>query len=230
MGQLQIEDRGTRRKGYRGLPMEGTVARRYANLRGTESQLAVNRADAARLTAGLPDGAAVLEVAPGPGYLAVELARLGRFRVTGLDISRTFVEIAGQHARREGVSVELRQGDAAHMPFADGSFDLVVCQAAFKNFSDPAGAIAEMHRVLRPGGAAVIQDMRHEATRADIRAEVAGMRLGRLSALSTRLVLGRLRRRAYTRAQFEAMAGGSPFGGAEIQVAGIGIEVRMVRT
>jgi ubiquinone/menaquinone biosynthesis C-methylase UbiE len=220
---------GARRKGYRGLPMEGTVARRYADLRGTESQLAGNRAEAARLTGGLPDGAAVLEVAPGPGYFAVEMARPGRLDVTALDISATFVEIAREHARREGVAVEVRQGDAADLPFADGSFDLVVCQAAFKNFSDPAGAIAEMHRVLRPGGAAVIQDMRHEATRAEIRGEVAGMRLGWLSALSTRLILGRLRRRAYTRAQFESMAAASPFGGAEIQVAGIGIEVRMVR-
>ena len=92
-----------------------------------------------------------LEVAPGPGYLAVEMARTGRVLVTGLDVSRTFVQIAEQNAREAGVSVDFRQGDAAAMPFADDSFDLVVCQAAFKNFTLPQTAIAEMHRVLRPG-------------------------------------------------------------------------------
>jgi len=44
----------------------------------------------------------VLEVAPGPGYLAVEMARWGRLRVTGLDISHTMVEIATEHARKAG--------------------------------------------------------------------------------------------------------------------------------
>src|SRR6266567_6163884 len=122
---------GGRQKGYRGLPMEGIVARRYARLRRSESQIEQWRTDASRLTRDLPDGAGVLEVAPGPGYFEIEVARLGRFRVTGLDISHSFVEIAGENARLAGVSVDFRQGDAAHMPFADGSFDLIVCQAAF---------------------------------------------------------------------------------------------------
>jgi 2-polyprenyl-3-methyl-5-hydroxy-6-metoxy-1,4-benzoquinol methylase len=46
-----------------------------------------------------PSGAEVLEVAPGPGYLAVEIALLGRFHVTGLDFSRSFLEIASENAR-----------------------------------------------------------------------------------------------------------------------------------
>src|SRR5207244_13254881 len=107
-------------------------------------------------TAGLREGAGGLEVAPGPGYLAIEMARPGRIHVTGLDISRTFVEIAGENARQAGVTVEFRQGDVARMPFETESFDLVVCQAAFKNFTQPHSALAEMHRVLRAGGSAVI--------------------------------------------------------------------------
>jgi ubiquinone/menaquinone biosynthesis C-methylase UbiE len=105
----------------------------------SQSQLEQYRQQAAELTAGLPRGAAVLEVASGPGYFAIEVARLGRFQVTGLDISRSFVQIAGENARRMGADVDLRQGDASGMPFADGSFDLIVCQAAFKTLRSPAG-------------------------------------------------------------------------------------------
>ena len=93
--------------------MEGAVARWYARVRGTERQLAEYRKQATTLTAGLADGAEILEVAPGPGYLAIELARSGRFRVTGLDISRTFVEIASERAHRERVNVGFRQGDVS---------------------------------------------------------------------------------------------------------------------
>src|SRR6266496_5709380 len=97
------------------------------------------------------------------GYHAIEVAKLG-FTVTGLDISATMVEIATDGASRAGVRAEFRRGDASAMPFEDGSFDVVVCQAAFKNFRRPVTALNEMHRVLRPGGVAVVQDMNHDAT------------------------------------------------------------------
>lgn len=219
----------TRQKGYKGLPMEGFIARWYARIRGTGSQRAAWREQAAQLTAGLPDGAAVLEVAPGPGYFAIELARPGRFRVTALDISHTFVALATEHARQAGVTVDFRQGDASRMPFADGSFDLVVCQAAFKNFSRPAEAIAEMHRILRDGGMAVIQDMWKDASDAAIREEVRGMHLGPFNAFMTRQSLGSLRRRAYTEEQFARLAAESPFHGADIRHDGIGLDVRLTK-
>src|SRR5215470_6543130 len=94
------------KKGYRGLPMEGIVARRYAQLRRSGTQIDEWREQAAQITASLPDGADVLEVAPGPGYFAIELARPGRFRVTALDIIQTFEEIATENARQAGVSVD----------------------------------------------------------------------------------------------------------------------------
>jgi len=225
-----VEAPGTsRRKGYRGLAMEGIVARWYAGLRSTPSQIATWRRQAAQVTAGLPDGAAILEVAPGPGHFAVELARLGRYRVTALDISQTFVDIARENAGKAGVAVEFRQGDASAMPFADGSFDLVVCQAAFKNFTRPGRAIDEMHRVLREGGTALIQDMRRDASAADIDDEVRDMKLGRVSAFMTRSILRRLRRRAYTAERFRELAAASAFGAAEIECTGVGVEVRMRR-
>ena len=185
------------------------------------------RKQALHLTAGLRDGARVLEVAPGPGYLAIEMARPGRIHVTGLDISRTFVEIAGENARQAGVTVEFRQGDVARMPFETESFDLVVCQAAFKNFTQPRSALAEMHRVLRAGGSAVIQDMSRAATHADIDQEVKGMDLGRFSAFTTTATLEMLKRRAYAPSQFERLATDSPFKTCEISTDGIGLEVRL---
>jgi len=66
--------------------MEGAMARSYARLRRSGNQPEQYQLQAANLTAGLPGGADVLEVAPGPGYLAIEIARLDQYRVTGLDI------------------------------------------------------------------------------------------------------------------------------------------------
>jgi ubiquinone/menaquinone biosynthesis C-methylase UbiE len=123
--------------------------------------------------------------------------------------------------------VEFQHGDATRMPFEADRFDLVVCQAAFKNFLDPVGALNEMHRVLRPGGTAVIQDLNSEATRADIAAEVRRMRLTRVNTAVTRLTLGWLRRRANSPADFGALAQRSAFGTAEVRTDGIGLEVRL---
>ena len=226
---LAMEARTVQPRGHRGMAMEGIVARRYAKLRRTESQAAERQRQAARLTAALPDHAEILEVAPGPGDFAVELARRGKFRVTGLDLSRTFVGIARENAATSGVVVDFQEGDVAAMPFEEGSFDLVVCQAAFKNFSRPLNAIAEMYRVLRPGGTAVIQDLRADASDAAIRHEVESMRLGRLGASVTRWILGRLRRRAYTREQFELLAEASDFGACDATTSEVGVEIRLTK-
>ena len=158
------------KKGYKGFSMEGPIARWYARI--TAKDLAEFRRLAGTLAGRLGAGGAVLEVAPGPGYLAIELAKLGPCRVTGLDISRSFVRIAGENARRAGVSVEFRHGNAAAMPFDPDSFDFLVCRAAFKNFSEPVKALDEMHRVLRPGGEALIIDLRSDVRRDEIDAHV----------------------------------------------------------
>ncbi|MFD9891608.1 class I SAM-dependent methyltransferase [Amycolatopsis sp. NPDC059027] len=207
--------------------MGGTVARMYARQRGTEAQLAMWRKQAAEMTADLPDGADILEVAFGPGYFAVELARLG-FSVTGLDVARTFVELANEHAAKERLRVDFRQGDVAAMPFEAESFDFVVCQAAFKNFTRPVDALDEMHRVLRQGGVAVVQDLNYEATDEDIAREVENMDIGRVAGFTTRLTLGgMLRRRAYSPERFRLMVAQSAFKTCEITTPGIGIEVTL---
>src|SRR5215813_3494196 len=87
---------GPRRKPYLGIQMEGPIARWYARNTGRDTRRFIETAD--ELASRLPTGSAVLEVAPGPGYLAVELARRG-YTVTGLDISQTFVDIATRNAQ-----------------------------------------------------------------------------------------------------------------------------------
>lgn len=209
--------------------MEGRSARRYARLRGTDAQRKTYRRDALRIAETLTEDAAVLEVAPGPGYFAVELAKLGGFHITGLDVSHTFVELAQELAALAGVTVDFRQGDASAMPFDDGQFDLVISQAAFKNFTRPLTALNEMHRVLRPGGRAIIQDMSAEADRSAIKAEVAGMEVGQIAGMTTRVILARLRRRAYSASQFQQLARRSEFGAATVTAGGIGCEVVLVK-
>jgi len=225
---MQVQVQASRQTRSKVPGMGGFVARWYARMRGSAAQMAVYRTQAAQLTAGLRSGGEVLEVAPGPGHLAIEMARRG-FRVTGLDLSRSFVQIANTSARRAGVSVDFRHGDARDLPFADESFDLIMCQAAFKNFAQPVGALDEMFRVLRTGGTAIIQDMRHEATQADIDQEVRHMQLGWLNGFMTRLTLRVLRLRAFSQDQFERLAAQSVFGHCAVQSDGMSIEVRLTK-
>jgi ubiquinone/menaquinone biosynthesis C-methylase UbiE len=208
--------------------MEGAMARWYARQRGTRQQLADYRQQAEELTAGLARDARILEVAPGPGYFAIELARRG-FDVSGLDISDSFVAIASEAAREAGVAVDFRQGDAARLPYADGTFDLIVCQAAFKNFQHPVTALNEMHRVLRPSGWAVIQDMNQGATKAQVRAEVDRMQLTGLNGFFMRRTLNVLRLRAATPQHFRNLIADSAFRTGTVRAEGILMEVRLTR-
>src|ERR1041384_1874993 len=147
-------------KAYKGLPMEGIIATWYAKT--TAKDLKRHKLMAKQLVEKIPANGKVLEIAPGPGYFCIELARLGNYQITGLDISKSFVEIAQKNAKEAGFHINFRLGTAPHMPFQDNPFDFTFCQAAFKNFSEPVKAIAEMYRVLRPGGMSVIADMRND--------------------------------------------------------------------
>jgi ubiquinone/menaquinone biosynthesis C-methylase UbiE len=215
-----------RDKGYKGLPLEGPLARWYA--KNTAKDLKEFRRLAGTLVSRVGPGSAVLEVAPGPGHLAIELAKLGPYRVTGLDISRSFVRMAGENARREGVAVDFRHGNAAAMPLDSDSFDLLVCRAAFKNFSEPVKALDEMHQVLKPGGEAVIIDLRSDVRPAEIDAYLDGMRLGWLDRFMTKWIFRHmLIKRAYTSDQFREMAAASRFGSCTIEESPIGLEVTL---
>jgi ubiquinone/menaquinone biosynthesis C-methylase UbiE len=210
-------------KAYRGLGMEGSIARWYDKT--TRRDMPEFERLAGQIDELLPRGGDILEVAPGPGFLSIELARRGRHRITGLDISRTFVEIARKNAEAARVSVDFRHGNASTMPFADSSFDFVVCRAAFKNFSEPVNAIAEMHRVLRPGGKGVIIDLRRDASMAMISTYVDRLGVNVWNGLFMKFTFRfMLIRRAYTIQQFKDMLAKVPFSRTWIEANEVGLE------
>jgi ubiquinone/menaquinone biosynthesis C-methylase UbiE len=214
----------TNDRGFKGLGMEGRIATWYA--RNTRKDMAQFQALAARFAAEMVDGSRILEVAPGPGYLSIELAKRGRYCITGLDISRTFVQIARENAQRDGVEVDFRQGNASAMPFAQHSFDLIVCRAAFKNFSQPVAALNEMHRVLTPGGRAFILDLNREVSMNDIKAYIARSDLGWIDSSLYKVIFRYvLIPRAYSKLQFSEMAAKSHFSGCEVEPLDLGLEV-----
>jgi SAM-dependent methyltransferase len=99
--------------------------------------------------AGVQAGQRALDVGCGPGALtSVLVERLGPDRVAAVDPSTPFVEAA--QARHPGVDV--RQASAEHLPFADGTFDVVLAQLVVHFMADPVGGLIEMRRVTRPGG------------------------------------------------------------------------------
>ena len=129
--------------------------------------------------------------------------------------------------RRSG---EFRLGDAAAMPFDPDSFDFVFCQAAFKNFSEPVRALAEMHRVLKPGGTAVVRDLRKDATPTAIAAEVGRMKLGRVNTLITKWIFKHsLLKNAFTEEQLRRMVAETPFGTCEVRLGPVGFDVVLVK-
>jgi ubiquinone/menaquinone biosynthesis C-methylase UbiE len=215
-------------KGYKGLAMEGPIATWYAKNTGRDRRRFIKVAQAVAHRAA--PGGRVLEVAPGPGFCAIEIAKSRRYTVTGLDISESFVRIARENAREAGVAVDFRHGNASQMPFPDASFDFVVCTAAFKNFSDPIGALNEIYRVLTPTGQASIFDLRKDASHNEIVTEVRDMHLSTIDSLVTRWTFRFvLLKRAYTRAALETMAAASHFGACEIRVDGIGFDWRLAK-
>jgi len=220
MGQSSV-------KAYKGLGMEGFVARWYAAT--TLKDLKDHQVLARRVADELPAGAKVLEVAPGPGYFAIELAKLGS-QVTCLDISRTFVEIARRNAAEAKVKVDFQQGNASHMPFPDGSFDFLLCRAAFKNFSEPVPALQEMCRVLKPGGKALIIDLRRDAAREAINQYVDASGRSWVNGLLTKLAFRfMLLKRAYAKSDFERMISQTGFRSFEIRGDLIGMEITLER-
>ncbi len=206
--------------------MEGMVARWYAS---NTAEMMKEYVDLARRIAGeLPRGSSVLEVAPGPGYFCIELAKIGNYPITGLDISRTFVKMAARKAAEAGVKIGFKHGSASKMPLMTNSFDFLLCRAAFKNFAQPVAALQEMCRVLRPGGRGLIIDLKGDASKEELGRAVDGMGLSTFNRILTRLAFRTmLLKRAYTRQQFGQMLAQTEFARVEIAENGLGLEISM---
>jgi ubiquinone/menaquinone biosynthesis C-methylase UbiE len=106
------------------------------------------------------EGASVLDVGTGPGVLLVELAKLRPdLHVTGVDRSADMVAAAQRKLARFGARAGAVTGDAADLPFTDGSFDLIVSSLSLHHWDRPADAARELTRVLKPGGRICVYDV-----------------------------------------------------------------------
>lgn len=216
------------RKPHGDRPIEGLMAKWYAANTGEMLQEYVDLAK--RIAGQLSEGSRVLEVAPGPGYFCIELAKLGSFSITGMDLSRTFVKMAAEKAAHAGVRVKFVEGSASNMPFPKESFDFLLCRAAFKNFADPVGALQEMCRVLRPGGSALLIDLSRDAQPDEVSRAVDKMGLSAVNRILTKVVFRTmLIRNAYSRAEFEQMLAQTEFSHVEISGDGMGFEITMTK-
>jgi demethylmenaquinone methyltransferase / 2-methoxy-6-polyprenyl-1,4-benzoquinol methylase len=109
---------------------------------------------AVRMARGGP-GTRVLDVCTGTADLALEFVRAGASAdVTGIDLSEGMLAVGREKVRRAGAdgAVRLDRGNALSLPFPDAAFDVVSCAFGLRNLPDRARGIAEMARVLQPGG------------------------------------------------------------------------------
>ena len=116
---------------------------------------------AAYLIPELRTGGVLLDVGCGPGTITVDLARrLAPGRVVGLDASTEIVEHAASLAAAERVhNATFQAGDVYALDFADATFDIVHAHQVLQHLADPVAAMAEIHRVLRPGGVLAARDV-----------------------------------------------------------------------
>ena len=115
----------------------------------------------------------VLDVACGRGATAITIAAEHGCPVAGVDLSEANIASAEYAASKTGGRFDFRVGDAEALPFADGSFDAVVCECALCTFPDKAAAAREFARVLRPGGRLGITDVTADLDR--LPPELAGL-------------------------------------------------------
>jgi demethylmenaquinone methyltransferase / 2-methoxy-6-polyprenyl-1,4-benzoquinol methylase len=136
----------------------GPTYDRYARLLSLGQDPRWRRFLVSRLEVG-PD-ARVLDVATGTGAVALELVRQHGCSVVGIDRSPEMLAVARRRVadRGLGASIELHEGRAEKLPFADGSFDGLTVTYLLRYVDDPAATIGELARVLRPGGTMAMLD------------------------------------------------------------------------
>lgn len=133
----------------------GAVAANYGSshvhARGPDLEALVERAVArhARLA---------LDVGCGAGHTALALAARG-LEVTALDLTEAMLEQGRELARERGLRVSFQRGDVEMLPFPDASYDLVTSRYSAHHYPHPERAVAEIARVLRPGGALLLVDI-----------------------------------------------------------------------
>ena len=100
----------------------------------------------------------ILDVATGTGDFAVETLKLNPDKVIGIDISEGMLEVGRKKMKDRGYDsrIELLSGDSENLPFEENKFDAVVVGFGVRNFENLEKGLAEMYRVLKPGGRMVV--------------------------------------------------------------------------
>ena len=116
----------------------------------------------------------ILDVGTGPGWLLIELHRAcPELRLMGLDVSPAMVAKARRNMALAGLTerIPVVEGQAGRIPFGDAEFDAVISTGALHHWKKPVAGLDEVHRVLKPGGMALIYDIVND-TPHDVREEV----------------------------------------------------------
>lgn len=106
-------------------------------------------------------GPRILEVSFGTGWLLTQYA--DRFDVHGVELNHRMLDIAQKNLVKSGLSAKLMQGTVEALPFADKTFDTVLCTMAFSGYPNAQKALTEMVRVLKPTGRIVLIDVNYPA-------------------------------------------------------------------
>lgn len=193
-------------------PMDGWVARHYDS--GVQAAFRDLLPDlAADVLPAFADAERVLDVGCGPGQFTIYFAEQAPNATGwGIDLAPTMIELARAHARASSAAGRLHfeVADVAHLPFDDDFFDVVVSTGSIKHWPDPVAGLREMHRVLRPGGRAVVAEMNRLAPPAAIAAQRP-----RIRHWFFRLIYPRVFTKGLSPDEARAVFGASPFGPPE---------------
>ncbi|MGD2078141.1 MAG: methyltransferase domain-containing protein [Chloroflexota bacterium] len=140
------------------------VAQSFARIASWPQMQLLRRIVIGRAMALTGEGLAA-DIGCGPGHLVIELAqRAPGLHLTGVDLADGMLAQATANARQAGLAgqVDFRKGDARRLPFEDGSLDLVLSTLSLHHWRQPLAVMDEIARVLRPGGAYLIFDLRRD--------------------------------------------------------------------
>jgi ubiquinone/menaquinone biosynthesis C-methylase UbiE len=141
-----------------------TIAQAYGRIAALPQMALMRRLVAQRATALCAVGEAA-DIGCGTGLLATELVRQAPdLHITGVDLAAEMLAQAQEHTSRMGIAgrVTFRLGNGNRLPFEDRSLDLAVSTLSLHHWADPVGVFDEIARVLRPGGAFLIADLRRD--------------------------------------------------------------------
>ena len=113
----------------------------------------------------MKDHGEAVDLGCGAGQLVIELARKAPgLHISGIDLSEKMIVDASQSAQQAGLKdrVEFRLGNVEQIPFPDQSLDLVISTASLHHWTDPVKVLNEVDRVLKPGGAFYVFDLRRD--------------------------------------------------------------------